>query len=270
MAEQGTKKSPNTVAKPRKKRWLAAALVLLPLLLIAGAVLGCRALHRVWFTGNERLLLRRVEISSTGFWNGREAELSRRLHLKPGTGLFEIDPAEVRRALENIPGISRARVYRELPDTLRIELVERVPRAIVGTRNSPIVADEDGVLMPRYESMAAATRLELPIITGVSLSGAHLGGKIPALAPALKLVMHTLQDFPVFHVVTVSLRPDGHMVCYLNYRNGDTCYRVVMPTENRDIGMLFRALEAAIIDVRRAGDKKRNFDLSYNGQVVVK
>ena len=269
MAEQNKKKM-SSGAPASSKRWrLVLLLFVVPLVLIAGIVLGCRALNRVWFTDNRHLILRKVHVLSSGYWSGRDDELAARLHLKPGTGMFRIDPAEVRRGLEKIPCVSKARVYRELPDTLRIELNERVPRAIIGNRNSQFVADENAVLMLRRESMASG-KMELPIITGIRLNNHTPGGTIPAARPALKLIMLAMQDFPVYNIAVVSILPGDSMACYLSYRNGKSLYRVIVPADPPDPAMLFRALEAAIIEVKRAGDRQRNFNLTYDGQVVIK
>ena len=244
-------------------------LIITLIVVIGGAALGCHALRCAWFTDNRHLVLRKLHVMSSGYWSGRDDELAARLHLKPGTAMFRIDPAEVRRALEKIPCVAKARVYRELPDTLRIELTERVPRAIIGNRNSPVVADENGVLMLRRESMASG-KLELPVITGLSLRNCRPGGIIPGAEPALKLIMLAMQDFPVYNIAAISMISNDSMVCYLYYRSGRSCYRVIVPAKHPDPAMLLRALEAAIIEVKRAGDQQRNFNLTYDGQVVVK
>ena len=269
MVEQNKKRTASG-APAHSRRWrLIRLLLIAPLVVIGGVVWGCYALKRVWFTDNRHLVLRKVNVLSSGYWSGRDDELAARLHLQPGTAMFRIDPAEVRRALEKIPCISKARVYRELPDTLRIELTERVPRAIIGKHNSPCVVDENGVLMLRRESMASG-KLELPIITGISLRGHRPGGIVTEAGPALKLIMLAMQEFPVYNIAVVSIISEDSLSCYLYYRGGRSCYRVIVPAKHPDPAMLLRALEAAIIEVKRAGDQQRNFNLTYDGQVVVK
>ena len=268
MVEQNKKR---TASGAPARRWhLILLLLIAPLAVIGGAAWGCHALKHVWFTDNRHLVLRKVNVLSSGYWSGRDDALAARLHLKPGIAMFQIDPAEIRRALEKIPCIAKARVYRELPDTLRIELNERVPRAIIGNRNSPVVADENGVVMLRRESMASA-KLELPVITGLPLKNCRPGGIIAGAEPALKLIMLAMQEFPVYNIAAVSMKSDDDsMVCYLYYRGGRSCYRVVVPAKHPDLALLLRTLEAAIIEVKRSGDRQRNFNLTYDGQVVVK
>ena len=270
MLEQNTKRAASGTAAPSRRWRLIVLLLVTPLILIGGAALGCHALNRLWFTDNRHLVLRHVSVSSSGYWSGRGDELAARLHLQPGTAMFRIDPAEVRTKLEKIPCIAKARVYRELPDTLRIELTERVPRAIVGMRNSPFVIDEDGMLMLRRESMASE-KMELPVIAKIPLKDCHLGKLLPSAAPALKLIMLMLHDFPSYNVESVEVIDDSSMNCYLYYRGDKSvCYRVIVPAKHPDMAMLLRALEAAIIDVKRNGSRQYNFNLTYDGQVVIK
>ena len=269
MVEQNKKRTASGAPAPARRWRLLLLLLIVPLLLIGGAVWGCHALKNLWFTDNRHLVLRKVDVLSSGYWSGRDRELAARTGLNPGIPMFRIDPAEVRRALEKIPCIAKARVYRELPDTLRIELNERVPRAIIGSRNSPVVADENGVLMLRRESMASGN-LELPVVTGLSLKNCRPGGIIAGAEPALKLIMLAMQEFPVYNIAAVSVNSDDSMVCYLYYRGGKSCYRVVVPAKHPDLALLLRTLEAAIIEVKRSGDRQRNFNLTYDGQVVVK
>ena len=269
MVEQDKKRTSSGSPAPARRWRLIFLLLVAPLLLIGGAALGCHALNSVWFTDNRHLVLRKVHVLSSGYWSGRDGELASRLDLKPGTGMFRIDPAELRRNLEAIPCVAKARVYRELPDTLRIELNERVPRAIIGNRNSQVVVDENGVVMPRSESMASG-KLELPVITGVSLKKCRPGGILAAAEPALKLITLAMQNFPVYHIAMVSMLPDDSMACFLYYRGGRSCYRVIVPVRSADLSMLLGALEGAIIEVKRSGDQQRNFNLTYDGQVVVK
>ena len=245
------------------------ALLAVPILLAAGAAFGVRALYGLWFSGNERLTLRRLQVASRGYWNGREAELMRRLELKNGTPLFALDPKAIREKLERIPCVESARVHRIPPDTLSVELTERIPRALLGAPGSLLVADENAVVMTRRESLAEGGKLALPVITGVPLSGMRPGTADRRLLPALDLIMLTLRRYPMFHISTVSMNSQDSMVCYFLYRGGRSYYRAVLPVRSRGLEFLLSALESAIIEVRRSGDAQRNFNLSYDGQVVV-
>ena len=253
----------------RGRRWRALLWLAFLLLFVCGTVFGANALYEAWFPGNGRLVLRRLQISSRGYWNGRENELMRRLGLRPGTTLFSLDPRAIRESLERIPCVESARVYRVLPDTLHVEIVERIPRASLLKPGSPLVVDENAVIMTRSESLAYNGKLELPVITGIRSSGMTPGVSYPKLRPALGLIMLTLRRYPMFRISTVSMVSPDSMVCYFLYRGGRSHYRAVLPVRSRGMEFLLSALESAIIEVRRSGDGQRNFNLTYDGQVVV-
>ena len=252
----------------RGRKLLILALLVVPLLLICGVAFGVRTLYRLWFLDNERLELRRIQVASSGYWRGREEALSRRLHLAVGTGLFTIDPRIQRENLEKIPCVESARVYRIPPDTLRFELLERIPRAALGSPSSPWVADENSVVMPRRESVAESDKLWLPVITGIPLGGIRPGEAERRLQPAMDLIMLTLRRYPMFRIRSISLASPETMVCYFSYRGG-RMYRAVLPVKSRGLAFLLSALESAIIEVRRSGDDRHNFNLTYDGRVVI-
>ena len=268
--EKDKRLRPDPPASGRRRKVWRWAILLALLALVAGAVFGVRGLYSLWFPDNERLVLRRIEIRSQGYWSGRESGLMRRLGLREGAPLFELDMRELREKLERIPCVESARVYRVLPDTLRCEITERIPRAFLGKPGSELVADENSVVMTRRESLASDGKLDLPIITGVNLAGVSPGQPCRKLRPALDLIMLTLRRYPMFDIRAVSMTADDSMACYFFYHRGRTHYRAVFPAHSRNYELLLSALESAIIDVRRNGDQKRNFNLSWDGQVVTK
>lgn len=264
----------------RGGRKFVLTVLALALLIIGGAIVGTvvvlRTLGPLWFSENPRMSLRRVQIVSGGYWNGkgywnnRENELLRRLGVRRGMPLFGIDPGVMRVRLEHIPCVESARVYRVPPDTLKLELTERMPRAVLFDRASPLVADEKCVVIERRESLVANGRWDLPLISGVSLKY-QPGQRDPRLAPAMELIMNTVSRHHNFKIREVAFSSPERMECFFNYGSGRTIYRAVFPVRRYDnrIGGLLLALESALIEVRRSGEDKRNFNLSFDGQVVV-
>ena len=122
--------------------------------------------HNKLFTENPRFVLRRIELNtmSNGYWKNRESSMWRRLGLKEGENIFSVDLKKTREKLLCISNLSNAEVEIVLPDTLKIDLTERVPRAFLGNESSPWVLDDKCILVPRSETIA--TRLDLPVIIG--------------------------------------------------------------------------------------------------------
>jgi cell division protein FtsQ len=83
--------------------------------------------------------------------------------VRPGTNLFEIDPAEVGQRIERFPWVRLARVERHFPQDLSIRLEERTPAAIVKLDHFYYV-DASGEL---FKVLEAGDRLDFPVISGI-------------------------------------------------------------------------------------------------------
>ncbi|HMM80599.1 MAG TPA: FtsQ-type POTRA domain-containing protein [Pyrinomonadaceae bacterium] len=70
------------------------------------------------------------------------------------SGVWESDIAGIRQNIEKLPFVKSASVSRELPSTIRIDVVERIPVAIVRLNNSDQLVDETGMIL------APATKAE--------------------------------------------------------------------------------------------------------------
>ena len=132
---------------------LAKVGVLIAMLCLAvwGAKQGVKAL----FTENQEYALKQIELHTNGsFTSKRIVEQTR---IKAGSTLFAIDPSFMQEKLVELPEVVSATVSRDFPDTLRVELVERVPIAWIHApyadlsyrdRENGLLVGEDGVLFP--------------------------------------------------------------------------------------------------------------------------
>ncbi len=252
-------------AARRKRRRAVLGLFLLLFLtaVAAGLVWGAK---RVMFSDNLRFKLRRVEIIGGTYWKGREEKLAARIGLRPGANLFALDYPALRRRVELIPGIEECEIVRVLPDKLQFRVLERIPRLSLFNPNSPWVADEHGVLIPRDEAMPSG---RLPVYSGIRQQNLQAGAVIKELLPALKLVMMAVRNFPDIRILLISRPTPESLKFYLCYRTRDRAYQAVMPTRNRGMAILLSALQTAIINVRRNGDPRTKFNLLYDGRVVL-
>lgn len=148
-------------------------------------IAGTRLLGQKLFAENGQFAIRRLVLSSNGKLT---PELIRDYaHLAEGQNLFALDIAQVRRDLESVPVVSRVELRRELPDTLRVSVTERVALARLGDdeRLSHLALDRDGfVLGP------TSVTPQLPAITGLRDRGLRPGSQVvdPLLASALQLI----------------------------------------------------------------------------------
>src|SRR5215210_2017174 len=73
------------------------------------------------------------------------AEILSLAHVNDRSNVFHLDATAVERRLERDPRILEVRVMRALPDGLTIDIVQRLPVAVVGT--PPALVGADGVVI---------------------------------------------------------------------------------------------------------------------------
>ena len=118
-----------------------AVVALLGLSLSGGIVGGGRFLLR-----SPRFALRRVTFGRLG--HAGAEDLQARLPFGRGDNLFRLDLPAGRKALERQPWVRAARLRRELPDTVHVEIDERSPACAV-LLGVLYLADADGHLFKR-------------------------------------------------------------------------------------------------------------------------
>lgn len=262
-------KQSNESLSEKMKYFRAALAIFLLFFFVASFFFALWGARRILFEENQYLTLRNLEVVGTGYWNGREAFLAKLLNLNINKdNLFKLDYKLLRKRLLAIPSISNARIVRVLPDTLLLHIEERVPRLILANPSSPWVIDENCIAIPKAESMA--TNQKLPVMTGVKLHLVSGGMELKQLRPAVDLVMMTLRNFPNLQILAIRFigsRRDKMRVVF-QYRNKKTCLAIV-PIKNQGLDVLLHALQSAIVSAQISQDSRTNFDLSYDGQVVI-
>jgi cell division protein FtsQ len=151
------------------------------LLLLAGALagalwvfmLGARFVGQKLFSENDYFTIAHLDIRSDGrLQPGHAREYA---HVREGMNLFAVDLKNIREELESVPAVSVVRVARRLPDTLEIEISERVAVARLGedVAGYPLAVDRQGfVLGPTSASPG------LPSIVGVREKGLRPGVRV--------------------------------------------------------------------------------------------
>lgn len=135
------------------------------------------------------------DILVTGRTNTDMDGLRAAIGLARGDPILDLDPETMRERIELLPWVRRASVERQLPDILRIHVVERVPFAIWQRNQRAAVVDIEGVMLP---PTGQELEMGLPII---------IGPKVPIVAPAL---FEMLAEFPtIAGQVKGATRVDG-------------------------------------------------------------
>ena len=259
--------SPRGEDRQKKKKWRGALLALLLIISAIAAVLfAVFGASKLLFTTNPRFNLRDTRVTGPGYWKEHPEELARRIKLTKGVNLFALDLHTIRKRITEIPNVDSCSVMRVLPDTLVINVVERVPRAILGRAKSPWLVDGNAIVIPRSQFGKQLGRL--PVIKDVKLTGAQAGKPFKNVKQAVDLVMTTVHSFPDFQIYTISLRDPEKMLIYLRYRDFPI-YQVTLPVKNRGLSFSLIALQSAIINARERGETRIHYDLSYDNKVVI-
>lgn len=150
-----------------------------------GVYAGAQYLWRTLFSENDHFTIRRIEVTTDGTLGADHVREYAKV--REGLNLFATRPADIRAALLGVPVVANAQVGRRLPDTLVIEVAERVAVARLGRpgAGSPLAVDATGhVLGP------SSVRASLPVILGVRDKGLRPGDVVadPMLADALAVL----------------------------------------------------------------------------------
>lgn len=168
----------------RRLGWTLALLAGVPALAV-GLAWGGHAAWRAMFAENEFFEIRQIEVTTDGDLGAENIlEYAR---VRKGLNLFAVRPEDIRGSLLSVPVIANAQVGRRLPDTLVIEVAERVSVARLGRpgSGSPLAVDATGhVLGP------SSVRATLPVVLGVRDNGLRPGDVVndPMLKDALKIL----------------------------------------------------------------------------------
>jgi cell division protein FtsQ len=94
----------------------------------------------------------------------QEDEIRAILDLEPEANIFQVDLDDLNRRLQAHPWVAQGSVHRVLPDTLEVEIHEKVAQAVLLAEHFYLV-DEDG---RPFKRLAANEGIGLPIVTGIS------------------------------------------------------------------------------------------------------
>jgi len=136
--------------------------LLLAALAAGGAWLALR-IRRAALSENPLFAIAAIDVSTDGVLSAEQI-----LHsagVATNMNLFTLRPDEVRRRVEANPAVASARVSRRLPDTLRIDVAERVPvaRLVSAGGGSPLAVDATGHVMG-----PSSVRADLPLVIGLA------------------------------------------------------------------------------------------------------
>lgn len=195
------------------------------------------------------------------------AELTQLIKVPKNTQIQEIDLMAVRRDIMSHHFIKDAVVERDLPATLKITVKERIPLAIINSKEI-LYLDEDGVVLPHSISKQL---FDLPVITGIPDGLSLAPGAIlrnAEIQEALRILASSkLVSKELYHLISeVRLRNAGDIVLYASE------WGVPIIFGRGEIPNKLVRLEAFWNDVvrERGSDNLQYVDLRFDDQVVVR
>ncbi len=127
----------------------------------------------VWIQDNHAFSVREIRIAGASLVTDEEVLAAAKIDIS--SPIMEANVETIRkRLLRGLPQVMDVRVSRIFPSTIRIELIERDPIAII-LDNGIWGVDSDGVLLPRF---SARHGLDYPVITNIRLQKYVPGEKV--------------------------------------------------------------------------------------------
>jgi len=247
-------------------RALKKAVLLIPVLVLAGLVWTCLQAHRL-FTEGESFRLKALEVEGLRVLKGRD--ILEASGLQVGDNIFAVDLETVGARIEELAWVKRALVRRQPPDRLAVDIVERHRVAWISVGEIYGV-DAGGVLLPGAALARESYRdLDLPVINGLQCPADSLypGMVVPDSTLILLLDWwHQACAADAEFCMNVSeirpLSPDG-----LQLRLVGDGLEVRLPADR--VAERIRVLKRLIKRVYRECPDPAYIDMRFAGQVVV-
>ncbi|MDX2128005.1 MAG: FtsQ-type POTRA domain-containing protein [Chloroherpetonaceae bacterium] len=136
----------------RKKLWVIGALVsvLIVAFIASRLLLGESKFERLIVTGNQTVAEESI-VKLTKKWRGMS--------------LSEVSITAIADTLQSEPFIAKAIVSKELPDAIRVEIVEEIPVAMASVSGKWVMISREGSLLP-FASEAMKGSGKIPVLSG--------------------------------------------------------------------------------------------------------
>jgi len=183
-----------------------------------------------------------------------------------GRNIFFVPLAERRDELEKIPWVEQATVMRLLPDTIKVNIVERQPVAFVRHGQHIGLVDANGVLLDMPASVMAERHYSFPVLTGID-------GRDPLTSRKTRVALY----LRLMHDLDADGKHYSNQISEIDLTDPEDA-RVLMPEQGSDILahfgqdhflQRFQRYQAHIAEWRQQYPRLAEVDLRYERQVVL-
>lgn len=227
---------------------------ILPVLLLAAVLIG-----GIWWYSHTSALFIVKEIKVTNNHAYSQEEVIELSDLKSGGNIFSLNPDLARDQLLRNTDFRDVYVRRIFPDTIRIDVVEREPRARVQFGTLYTIDDYGVVLGPRKR----VSGLKLPVIRGLRVKGVSI---FPVdKRDACLSLLRELEERDIGSLVTIDeIRIFSSDLIEMR-ANGD----IEITLEQRDYGVQLGRLKTVLSKLGPEISRTREVDLRYARVPVV-
>ena len=268
--------------------------IVITIALLCGIVIGLFLAWRNMFRQNDRFLVLRVNVTSAegqGKWHGKVKEVmpividakkdakdpsssdtekkipEKKINQKELLNLFDLDLKVLREKLEEVPEIEKVEIRRVLPDTLDIQITERVPVAFIERVNGPLLIDRDGVVIRRSHAIDISG--VIPVIVTHKKELPAPGEVFEDVKQVLEFIQLTkkVADYSSLRIMRMDLLKDDFVTIKIHFSgDADDWYLIKnVPTDNPSEGMdrILSGIELA------KKERLREIDLRFAKQAVL-
>lgn len=108
-----------------------------------------------------------------------EAAIRERLELVEGQNLFEIATEPLEARIREIPAVAAVDISLGLPDTVAVQIVERVPILVWQIGERRLLVDDSGLLFARLDKSPPASVADLPVVLDARANSVKLAVGLP-------------------------------------------------------------------------------------------
>ncbi|MDQ7063920.1 MAG: FtsQ-type POTRA domain-containing protein [candidate division KSB1 bacterium] len=153
----------------------------------------------LWIQDNQAFSVQNIRV--TGAYLVSADEILQAARDEAQKHIFKADLRTIEKRLAKFPQVKSVRVSRVFPNSIRIELEEREPVAVI-IDNGIWGVDAEGVLLPRLQTVRG---LDFPVIVGLQLRS-YIAGEVvknPRIRELAKILGELRQQNPVvYHLIS--------------------------------------------------------------------
>lgn len=252
-------------AREKEKKFASLRTILLrflySFLIIASITLLCWVL---FFSPVFRLKSKNISIFGSNEWVS-EQKISSIASNQVNKSLFLVSSQEIIEQLNNIPGVTEAKVSKKFPQGLQITVRAQKPAAILKSHGSEklTAVDVKGRVLNAVENVPTTG---IPVI---EVTDVHKSLSSKAVREALKIVSSLSEDFRS-HVMRVSARTQDSVETEISSTVSNVeIHRVIFWGDSSDLDLKKAIVDVIINDPSKIGNRQR-LDVSAPARPILK